>query len=113
MKVTRRETRPGELFLGGRGILTPYRPTLDRSHRDENKLAASTVSPDPLDAQPSTEEPNANWAMQSDEQMRFEADNENWTPEMIAPVEELDKIMGWDEKTSPPATDEIPESTPK
>lgn len=114
MTVTRRQTRPGELFLGGRGILTPYRPTPVPSDTDENKPAASTVSPDPLDApQEISELPRGIYVEPPDPQRDFEEDNENWTPEMIAPAEELDKIMGWDKQTSQPAIDETPESTPE
>lgn len=114
MTVTRRQTRPGELFLGGRGILTPYRPTPVPSDTDENKLAASTVSPDPLDApQDISELLRGIYVEPPDPQRDFEEDNEYWTPEMIVSAEEFDRITGQDEKTSRPATAGTPESTQK
>ena len=112
MTVTRRQTRPGELFLGGRGILTPYRPTPVPSDSDENKPAASTVSPDPLhESQEISELLKGIYVEPSDPQRDFEEDNAGWTPEMIVSAEEFDRITVRDAKTSQPATDETPEST--
>ena len=111
MTVTRRQTRPGELFLGGRGILTPYRPTLDRSDTDENKLAASTVSPDPLDAlQQSSQSNTAEESLHiPDEQELFEEENEA----MFRKARERSRQLRAEKETSSPATEQTPESTQK
>ena len=46
-----------------------------------------------------------------DEQELFEEANEGWTPEMIAPVEEVKKVLEKYRKTSQPATAEPTPST--
>ena len=98
-KVTWRETRPGETFLGGSGILTPYRP---------RQTSPSQILPSPLPEDPTpsllpSKSPEAMaWTYQPmDEQEIFGEENEG-RPLKID-MKMVNKILS---RTSRQATDE-------
>ena len=45
-KVTRRETRPGETFLGGKGILVPFNPNRMSGSPEKSATPSSAYRPE-------------------------------------------------------------------
>lgn len=69
-----RDPRPGETFLGGSGILTPYRP----SQISPSQIPASPLPTDSTPSMPESSSPELKaWTYQPmDDQEMFEEENE-------------------------------------
>lgn len=98
-KVTRRETRPGETFVGGSGILTPYRPR----QTSPSQIPASPLPTDSTPSMPESSSPELKaWTYQPmDDQEMFEEENEGRPLKINAQA--IRKRLA---RTFQPATDE-------